>query len=87
METYGLGRTFRPLRAEAWEDTQRTLTPHLEGRPEVVLVFLYGSAAAGRPFRDLDLGVVVDRDLVTPTDDTNIAVELAGELSPASNTP
>ncbi|BCX02602.1 MAG: hypothetical protein KatS3mg053_0540 [Candidatus Roseilinea sp.] len=41
-------------------DVKRELADYLSGRPEIVFAILYGSAAEGRPFHDVDVAVYVD---------------------------
>jgi hypothetical protein len=59
------------------------LIQRLSGRSEIRFAVLYGSAAEGRPFRDLDVGIFVDRAIVSPTADLDYAFELADELENA----
>ena len=37
------------------------LVQHLAWRPEIVFAVLYGSASEGETFRDLDVGIMLDR--------------------------
>ena len=55
----------------------------LDDRPEILFAMLYGSAAEGRPFRDLDVGVFVDRARVDAQQDMDYAFRLADELEAA----
>ena len=52
----------------------------LKGRPEIRFALLYGSAAEGQPFRDLDIGICVDRVLVPTTQDLDYAFVIATDL-------
>ncbi len=52
----------------------------LKGRPEIRFALLYGSAAEGQPFRDLDIGIWVDRLLVPTTQDLDYAFVIATDL-------
>lgn len=52
----------------------------LKDRPEILFAILYGSAAEGRPFRDLDIGLFVDRVSVPASADLDYAFTLADEL-------
>jgi predicted nucleotidyltransferase len=60
---------------------QKTLAAHLSARPEVRFAILYGSAAEGGTFRDLDIGVFVDRARVSAQADLDYAFALADELA------
>ena len=42
-------------------ELKHSLARFLTGRPEILFAVLYGSAAEGRAFRDLDVAVFVDR--------------------------
>ena len=59
---------------------KETLISHLEGRPEIIFAILYGSAAEGVPFRDLDVALWVDRALVPESAELDYAFDLADEL-------
>ena len=52
----------------------------LKGRLEIRFALLYGSAAEGQPFRDLDIGIWVDRVLVPTTQDLDYAFVIATDL-------
>ena len=52
----------------------------LNGRPEIRFALLYGSAAEGQSFRDLDIGIWVDRVLVPVTQDLDYAFVIATDL-------
>jgi predicted nucleotidyltransferase len=52
----------------------------LKNRPEILFAILYGSAAEGRPFRDLDIGLFVDRASVPASVELDYAFALADEL-------
>jgi predicted nucleotidyltransferase len=54
------------------------LIPFLVGRPEILFAVLYGSATEGGIFRDLDVGVMVDRSCVPAGVDLDYALDLAG---------
>ncbi len=64
-------------------DIRDKLARHLASRPEIVFAILYGSAAEGRPFRDLDVGIVVDRRRLPSSADLDYAFKLADELENA----
>jgi len=53
----------------------------MSGRSEVRFAILYGSAAEGLAFGDLDVGVFVDRAQVSPDTDLDYALALADELA------
>ena len=59
---------------------KRSLARLLPGRPEILFAVLYGSAAAGQPFRDLDIGLFADRARVPPAADIDYASDLADAL-------
>ncbi|PJF47667.1 MAG: nucleotidyltransferase domain-containing protein [Chloroflexi bacterium] len=52
----------------ALDDLKRALADHLSSRPEIVFAMLYGSAAEGRPFRDVDVAVYVDESQLAGRD-------------------
>ncbi|MFB0536095.1 MAG: nucleotidyltransferase domain-containing protein [Anaerolineae bacterium] len=52
----------------------------LQDRPEILFAILYGSAAEGRPFQDLDIGLFVDRASVPVSAELDYAFALADEL-------
>ena len=52
----------------------------LQDRPEILFAILYGSAAEGRPFQDLDVGLFVDRASVPVSVELDYAFALADEL-------
>lgn len=52
-------RTFA-VSDSAIADLKRALAEYFTGRPEIVFAILYGSAAEGRPFHDVDVAVYVD---------------------------
>jgi predicted nucleotidyltransferase len=59
------------------------LAPCLVGRLEILFAVLYGSAAEGGPFRDLDVGVMVDRARVPADAELDYAFTLAEALEKA----
>lgn len=74
---------MRPyLRASESERTavRNTIARVLGPRPEVVLAFLFGSFRNQPEFRDVDIGVVLDSDLVPEPAALDFASELATEL-------
>ena len=56
------------------------LTPFLANRPEILFAILFGSAAEDGPFRDFDVGVMVDRSQVPVQADLEYAFKLAALL-------
>jgi predicted nucleotidyltransferase len=61
-------------------DLRQQLASQLALHPEILFAVLYGSAAEGGPFRDLDVGLFVDRSLVPSLKDWDFAFELAADL-------
>lgn len=64
-------------------DLRQQLASQLALHPEILFAVLYGSAAEGGPFRDLDVGLFVDRSLVPSLKDWDFAFELAADLEAA----
>lgn len=65
---------------ELFPKIQDALVLCLQNRPEILFAILYGSAAEGLPFRDLDIGLFVDRVSVPASLDLDYAFALADEL-------
>lgn len=61
-------------------EIKETLIACLQGHPEISFAILYGSAADGGPFHDLDVAIWVDRGLLPASEDLNYAFGLADEL-------
>ncbi|MBC8254563.1 MAG: nucleotidyltransferase domain-containing protein [Ardenticatenia bacterium] len=61
-------------------ESKERISLTLKGRPEIRFGLLHGSAAHGQPFRDLDIGVWVDRVLVPTTQDLAYAFVIATDL-------
>ncbi|MFN8453281.1 MAG: nucleotidyltransferase domain-containing protein [Anaerolineae bacterium] len=59
----------------------------LQGRPEILFAILYGSAAEGESFRDLDVGIFVEWAAVSATADMAYSFALADELQQAIHYP
>ena len=59
----------------------------LQNRPEILFAILYGSAAEGLPFRDLDVGLFVDRASVPASAELDYAFALADELEQVASHP
>jgi predicted nucleotidyltransferase len=60
--------------------TKKALALCLQDRPEILFAILYGSAAEGLPFRDLDIALFVDRASVPASAELDYAFALADEL-------
>jgi len=56
------------------------LAQHLTERPEILFAVLYGSAVEGETFRDLDVGILLDRAQVPANFDLNYAFSLSDSL-------
>lgn len=56
------------------------LAQHLTERPEILFAVLYGSAVEGETFRDLDVGIMLDRAQVPANSDLNYAFSLSESL-------
>jgi predicted nucleotidyltransferase len=65
---------------ERLPEIKEALICYLQGRPEIIFAMLYGSAAEGRAFRDLDIGLFVDRELIPVGMELAYAFDLAEEL-------
>lgn len=52
----------------------------LDHRPEILFAILYGSAAEGLQFRDLDIAIFVDRERLPAKQDWDYAFELAAYI-------
>ena len=63
------------------------LVQHLAGRPEILFAVLYGSASEGAIFRDLDVGIMLDRAQVPVSSDLNYAFSLGENLQKALRFP
>ena len=61
-------------------ELKHSLIRGLADRPEILFAILYGSASEGRTFRDLDVGLYVDRAQVAASDDLDYAFDLADAL-------
>jgi predicted nucleotidyltransferase len=67
--------------------TKDALALCLPDRPEILFAILYGSAAEGLPFRDLDIGLFVDRVSVPASAELDYAFALADELEQVASHP
>jgi len=63
------------------------LIKDLSNRPEIIFAILYGSAAEEKPFRDLDVGLYVDRTLLTKMDELNFTFDLEVALQKEAGHP
>jgi uncharacterized protein len=61
--------------ANAYLPCLPALVERLTGRPQPLFAMLFGSAAAGEPFHDIDIALWVDRTVLAAQDD--LAFELA----------
>ncbi len=52
----------------------------LQNKPEILFAMLYGSAAMGEDFNDIDVALFVDRNKVTSTDELNYTISLSNQL-------
>jgi predicted nucleotidyltransferase len=68
-------------------DFRQRLMAHLHDHPEAHFAILFGSAVEGEHFRDLDVGVWVDRALVPAERDWDYAFDLADALESAVQCP
>ncbi len=77
-------RTYPP---NSYEAIRPALVGVLESNPALLFVLLYGSAAAGEPFHDLDIALYVDRTKAPATEDLTLAFALADQLEAVSPYP
>lgn len=63
------------------------LERELAARPEILFAILYGSAAEGSAFRDVDVAAYVDRGLVPGAQDLDYSADLAALLTQALSLP
>jgi hypothetical protein len=63
------------------------LVQYLAGRPEILFAVLYGSATEGEIFRDLDVGIMLDRAQVPASFDLEYAFSLGENLQQALRFP
>ncbi len=66
---------------------RQTLERALAARPGILFAILYGSAAEGGEFRDVDVAVYVDRAGVPETDELDYAADMAALLEKALSLP
>ncbi len=63
------------------------LAQHLIGRLEILFAVLYGSAVDSEIFRDLDVGIMVDRARVPADSSLDYAFELSARLEKSLHFP
>ena len=63
------------------------LTELLSSKSEVLLAFLYGSFLEGGTFRDIDIGIFVNKERVTTEEHLDYELSLLEELSGAISYP
>ena len=68
--------------ANEMEEWLARMARELERVPGLVAAVLYGSAAEGLPFRDLDVALIVDREVYPQERDWDLENALADRLSP-----
>jgi predicted nucleotidyltransferase len=68
-------------------DFRQRLVAYLSDHPEVHFAILFGSAVEGEHFRDLDVGILVDRAHVPAERDWDYAFDLADALRSAVQYP
>jgi hypothetical protein len=66
---------------------KKILTEALAGRDEILFAVLYGTAAEGLAFRDLDIGIFVDRKKVPSEKDLAYGSGLSDDLAPLFSCP
>lgn len=75
------------LSPDALTALRTTVDQVLGSHPEVQAAFLFGSAAEGRPFRDLDIALIVDRRASPAERDIELALTVTDELQARSERP
>jgi predicted nucleotidyltransferase len=73
--------------AETIATLRERVVQRLTDWPGIVFAVLYGSAVDGEGYRDLDIGVWVDRAVVPPARDIDYAFDLIDVLEPLSPVP
>ncbi len=68
------------------EEITAALRSTLEGRPEILFAYVFGSFTEGESFRDLDIGVYVT-DPVSVADSLMYTIRLSGELEGKTGSP
>jgi uncharacterized protein len=68
-------------------DLEQTITERLVAQPGLVFAVLYGSAVTGGLFRDLDVAICLDRQVVPAEQDMDYAFDLAEALEAATSNP
>ena len=59
---------------------KKVLIQFLQNRAEIYFAVLYGSAAENQAFRDIDIGLFVNREVVPPASDLDYAFTLADQI-------
>ncbi len=72
---------------ETWDDLMARLTEALASVDGLIAAVLYGSAAEGLPFRDLDVALIVDRRVWIADEDWDRENQLAERLASLSPFP
>ncbi len=75
-------RGWYPAGDERLEGWLGRLAQALEEVPGLIAAVLYGSAAEGIPFRDLDIALVVDRSVHPAERDWDLLNDVADRLAP-----
>jgi predicted nucleotidyltransferase len=82
MTTFGVGRMM-DVGTDTTGDFRELIAERLADCQGLVFAMLYGSAATGEDFRDIDVGVWVDRSVVPAVQDVDYAFDLAELLEKA----
>lgn len=72
---------------ETWDDLLTRLADALMSVDGLIAAVLYGSAAEGLPFRDLDIALLVDREVWPAREDWERESQLADQLASLSPFP
>jgi predicted nucleotidyltransferase len=62
------------------EQHKEAIQHGLHGIPGICFAILYGSAADSESFRDVDVGIWIDRTVLPPAQDLDFAFDLAAKL-------
>jgi predicted nucleotidyltransferase len=62
------------------DSIKKALIRFLQNQTEICFAVLYGSAADSQVFRDVDIGLFVNREAVLPTSDLDYAFTLADQI-------
>lgn len=77
----------RPRKVEMEQARKKILSDALSGRDEILFALLYGTAAEGFRFRDLDIGIFVNRKIIPAERELAYAFALSDELASTSSCP